>query len=156
MIATLIPHFDSSKLFPYLHKLLGYSEGRLHDGEIQEDAVALLDVVSAMIEACPQRAVQLLESEVVLGWDGCVYASRLLQQNDTIRHSVLAYWELLLQLRPRLVSQYLACFYQRVKSEGLHVMDVRASLLSLFHDHCCECSVCQEEESVVRKCLQCE
>ena len=157
MIAALIPHFDPSRLFPYLHKLLAFSEGRLHDGETQEDAVALLDVVSAMIEACPQRAAQLLESEVVLGLDGCVYASRLLRKNDdAIRHSVMEYWELLLQLRPRLVSQYLACFYRRVSSEGLQVMDIRGPLLSLFRGHCCECSVCCEEESVVRRCLQCE
>ena len=156
MIATLVPHFDPSRLFPYLHKLLAFSEGRLHDGEAHKDAVALLEVVGRMIEACPQRATQLVESEVVLGLDACVYATRLLQQNDAVYHSVLEYWELLLQLRPRLISQYLACFYQRTTSEGLRVMDIRASLISRFHNHCSVCSVCQEEESVVRKCLQSE
>lgn len=142
----------SEYIVPYVHKILLFAEGGLNDGVRLEQASSLLQFLMVVIEKCPLRAGQLIDQEVLYGFDACVYAGRL---SETHRRNVVDvvndYWLLLLELRPIQVSEYLKCFYHQVNRTDIY--DVRSWLSSAFANHCSTCEVCGKCQSQVEVCL---
>lgn len=139
-------------LFPYMHKILLFAEGGWNDGVRVEQAVSLLRFLITVIEKCPLRASQLIDQEVIYGFDACVYSGRL---SETYREKIVEvvneYWLLLLQLRPAQVSEYLRCFYNQIERKDVY--DVRPWLSSAFTNHCRTCEVCEKYHNQIEKCL---
>lgn len=149
--------------FPYLYKILLFAEGGIGDGVHISHVIALLQLLTHLIERCPHRTTQLMEMVIRIGLDACVFAGRMkANQSSNLIETVNAFWLTVCQLQPMLVCQYLQCFYTKFDKElgkgtlairKEDVYDVRSWLKAEFIQHSTHCEVCAEQVDKVNQVL---
>ena len=149
--------------FPYLHKILLFAEDGIGDGVHIDQVIALLQLLTHLIIQCPCRTIQLTEMVIRIGFDACVFAGRIREnQSSQLMETVNTFWLMLCQLQPTLVCQYLQCFYIKLDKElekgtlairKEDVFDVRPWLRKEFIQHSMQCKVCTEQIDKVQQIL---